>query len=401
MNNNKNNFFTFFCLYIAQQIPMSFFATIIPVIMRQEKFSLSAISSTVVLLKLPWILKFLWSPVVDRFNVTVKDYKRWIILSELVFAVFIFSVAFFDLLSGLYIIVALLVISSVASATQDIATDALATQAFDRKSKSMVNSMQSMGRFGGAMIGSGILLLFFERIGWGKMTPLLALFVILALVPFYFNRGLTINREHSVAKRVKMEDTFRFFTQRGISKQVGFLATFYISMIGIVAMLSPYLVDLGYDMKQISLIRGFFGPAVGVVASFSGGLIVRKIGHYYSRILFAVLGLITTLYFFLMSMNPHPQMLFLYIGVFLLWGTYAMATVLVYTLSMNRARKGKEGTDFTVQIVLAQLSGMLAVMLSGKIAHNYGYGKLFLFELGLACIALIYVLIFYRKKENQ
>ena len=35
------NLATFFCLYIAQTIPMSFFSTVIPVMMRQEDFSLS------------------------------------------------------------------------------------------------------------------------------------------------------------------------------------------------------------------------------------------------------------------------------------------------------------------------------------------------------------------------
>ena len=398
--NNKNNFFTFFSLYIAQQIPMSFFATIIPVIMRQEKFSLSTIGFTVALIKLPWILKFLWSPMVDRFNVTIKDYKRWIFFSESVFAVFIFAVAFFDLLTSFYTILILLMISFVASATQDIATDALATQAFDRKNKSMINSMQSMGHFGGAMIGGGVLLWFFERIGWGNITPFLALFVMVALLPLYLNRGLTINREQSVAKRVKPNDIFRFFTQGGgIGKQIGFLLLYYVSLIGTLAMISPYLVDLGYDTKQISLMRGFFGPAVGLIASFTGGLIIRKIGRYHSRILFAILILFTTFYFFLISTNPHPETQLLYIGILLLWGSYGMAAVLVYTLAMDYARKGREGTDFTIQTVIAQLSGIGIVSVSGKIAHNAGYSSLFLFELGLACLSLIYVLIVFRKKE--
>ncbi|MBP8011770.1 MAG: MFS transporter, partial [Parabacteroides sp.] len=61
---------TFFCLYIAQSIPMSFFSTVIPVMMRQENFSLASIG-LLQLIKLPWILKFLWSPLVDRNCVTV------------------------------------------------------------------------------------------------------------------------------------------------------------------------------------------------------------------------------------------------------------------------------------------------------------------------------------------
>ena len=79
------NLATFFCLYIAQTIPMSFFSTVIPVMMRQENFSLSAIG-LLQLIKLPWILKFLWSPMVDRHAVTTGDYKRWIFSSELIYA---------------------------------------------------------------------------------------------------------------------------------------------------------------------------------------------------------------------------------------------------------------------------------------------------------------------------
>ena len=89
----KNKIFnlgTFFCLYIAQTIPMSFFSTVIPVMMRQENFSLSAIG-LLQLIKLPWILKFLWSPMVDRHARTTGDYKRWIFSSELIYAVLILS----------------------------------------------------------------------------------------------------------------------------------------------------------------------------------------------------------------------------------------------------------------------------------------------------------------------
>ena len=95
------NLATFFCLYIAQTIPMSFFSTVIPVMMRQENFSLSAIG-LLQLIKLPWILKFLWSPMVDRHARTTGDYKRWIFSSELIYAVLIFAVAFLDFKTDFY-----------------------------------------------------------------------------------------------------------------------------------------------------------------------------------------------------------------------------------------------------------------------------------------------------------
>jgi predicted MFS family arabinose efflux permease len=378
---------------------MSFFSTVIPVIMRQENFSLTAIGA-LQLIKLPWILKFLWSPVIDRYNVTVNDYKRWIFSSELVYAVIIFSIAFLDFSASFNIILTLIIISFVASATQDIATDALAALSFSKKDKSMVNSMQSMGSFGGTMIGSGLLLLLFKQIGWNSLLPFLALFVIVALLPLYFNKRLVIHREQEKGKRAGMRDILHFFSQRGIGKQVGFLLLYYSSMIGTLAMMRPYLVDLGYDIKEIGKMSGFFGTATGLVASFCAGFIIRKIGRFHSRILFAILILFTTFYFYLISTNAHPEIQLLYIGILLLWGSYGMATVVVYTIAMDCVREGREGTDFTIQTVITHFSGICIAMLSGHVADKTGYSGLFLFEFGLACLSLIYILVAFRKERR-
>ena len=231
------NLATFFCLYIAQTIPMSFFSTVIPVMMRQENFSLSAIG-LLQLIKLPWILKFLWSPMVDRHAVTTGDYKRWIFSSELIYAGLIFAVAFLDFHTDFYTIVALIIISFVASATQDIATDALAVLAFSRKDKSLANSMQSMGSFGGSMIGGGVLLLLFKQIGWNGLLPCVALFVIAALLPLFFNKGIRIQPKEA-HERAKKADVIYFFARRSIWKQIGFLFLYYSGLIGTLAMLKP------------------------------------------------------------------------------------------------------------------------------------------------------------------
>jgi MFS family permease len=395
---NKKNTFTFFCLYIAQSIPMSFFSTVIPVLMRQENFTLTSIGF-LQLIKLPWIMKFLWSPVIDRYSTTVNDYKRWIFSSELVYALIILSVAFLNVTANFSTILTLIIISFVASATQDIATDALAVLSFKKRDKSMVNSMQAMGSFGGAMIGGGLLLLLFKQIGWNSLLPYLALFVIVALLPLLFNKGLAIKPKTEKTPRASMRDILHFFTQRGIGKQIGFLLLYYSAMIGTLAMMRPYLVDLGYDMKEIGKMSGFFGTATGLVASFCAGFIIRKLGRHHSRILFAIFIVFTTFYFYFISRNPHPEIQLLYVGILLLWGSYGMATVAVYTLAMDCVRKGREGTDFTIQTVIAQFSGICIAALSGHVADKTGYSGLFLFEFGLACASLIYVLVVFRKEK--
>lgn len=394
--------FTFFCLYIAQSIPMSFFSTVIPVIMRQQNFSLESIGM-LQLLKLPWILKFLWSPAVDRSTFRIGDFKRWIFSSELIYASIIFAVSFLDFQTTPYLIIGLVVLSFIASATQDIATDSLAVLSFSKKDKSLANSMQSMGNFAGAMIGGGILLLLYHKFGWGNLLPFLAVFVIIALIPLiFFRRGH--NQVIIKAKQEKKptpDDLLGFFKQKGIWKQVVFLFVYYAGLIGVLAMLKPMLVDYGYNMKEIGVMSGIVGTSIGCLASFGGGFIVRKIGRHSARILFAVFTLITTIYFCLLVSALPVNIATLHLGISLLWASYGMAVIVVYTTAMDCVRPGFEGTDFTIQTVITHLSGIIMGVSSGKIAAMITYKGLFVVEMCIAAISLAFILFAFKLKAPK
>ena len=67
---------------------------------------------------------------VDRHCVTVRDYKRTIITTELIYAVALLATGLINVRSEIMLVVILAFISMLASATQDIATDALAILSF-------------------------------------------------------------------------------------------------------------------------------------------------------------------------------------------------------------------------------------------------------------------------------
>ncbi|WP_418893581.1 MFS transporter [Limibacterium fermenti] len=392
--------FTFLCLYIAQTIPMSFFSTVLPVIMRQQQFPLEIIGM-LQLMKLPWVLKFVWSPAVDRTCFRLHDYKRWIFSAEIIYAGIILAVSFLDFHVTPWLIIGLIIASFIASATQDIATDALAVVSFGKKDKSMVNSMQSIGSFGGAMVGGGLLLLLYHRIGWASLLPYLALFVVLSLIPLFFFKEKHLEKPISKEKMPKPnpDDLFGFFKQKNIWKQVVFLFLYNAGIIGILAMLKPMLVDYGYSVRQIGIMSGIVGTSVGCIASFAGGFIVRKIGRRTARALFAFLVLLTAAYFYLLVAMLPVNTATLHFGISLLWGSYGLATIVVYTTSMDCVRKGYEGTDFTIQTVITHFSGMLMAIVAGKLAGMFGYGTLFLIETGIAFVSLSYLLIAFGRKK--
>lgn len=385
----------FFCLYIAQSIPSSFFATALQVMMREANYSLATIG-LLQLVKLPWVVKFLWSPLVDRHCLTGRDFRRCIVVSEIVYAIFIILAGHLNVTDNLYLIIFMVMLSLVASATQDIATDALAILMHTGRDKSMVNSMQSMGSFGGALIGSGVLLLVLHQFGWHMVTPFLGVFVLLMLIPLLRRKDLNIAQK-DVRQRARLTDFASFFVQRGIWRQIGFLLLYYASIIGILSMMRPWLVDLGYSMKEIGVMSGIIGTSSAFCASFGAGFIVRRIGIFTARILFACFILLTTLYFLGLVMLGTPTTAMLYGGIVLMWMSYGMATIVVYTSAMECVRPGREGTDFTVQTVLTHLSGIIMAGLSGAVADHFGYYGLFLAEVIIASISLVYIILLFRK----
>ncbi len=391
-----DKYFTLLSLYLAQSIPMSFFSTVVPVIMRMENYSLESIGY-LQLIKLPWIAKFLWAPIVDRNCKTPKQYRRWILLSELIYAMIIVGIGFFNLQTDFSTIIALMVIAFTASATQDIATDAFAILSLRKKERSLGNSMQSAGSFLGTLFGSGVLLIIYSTFGWTYLLFGLAGFVLLALLPVTFYKIKPNSEIQQQNNKVRLYEFVLFFKEASTIRHLVLLVLFYSGIIGVLTMVKPYLVDLGYSIKDIGFISGIWGTACGALMAIPAGLLIRKIGFGKAVYLFAFVNLLAATFFFVLTYTNHPLYL-VYLAICLLWSAYAMSSVFIYTISMAVVRSGREGTDFTIQIVLTHLSSLIIAVFSGKVADMINYRGLFAIEIVL-CVLVILLLPVIFKKE--
>lgn len=394
------NLFTFFSLYIAQSVPMSFFSAVLPILMRQGDYSLTAIA-LIKLIKIPWIVKFLWSPLVDRHTKVVMDYKRWIVISEILYALIILAVALLRLDTTPVLVIGLILLAFVMSATQDIATDALAARSFHPSDRGLINSMQSMGSFAGSMVGGGVLLVLFNRLGWHHLLPAVALFVLIALIPLLQNQNIQLQPSQGTTRpKAKPKDMLTFFTQKGIYKHIIFLVIFYTGIIGLLSNLRPMMVDFGYEMKDIGFMVGICGTSMGIVGSFLSGVGVKYIGRKWMRRVVSLL-IVGTSCFFLLTYKGGLLTAYaglIYVGIGLVWLTYGMASTLVYTTSMDLVRAGREGTDFTLQIVVTHLSSMIFSISCSRVADLYGYHGLFTTSLCLGVLTLLYIWFYNPKK---
>ncbi len=382
-------------LYLAQSIPMTFFSTVLPVIMRENGFSLTSIG-LLQLIKLPWLLKFLWAPLIDKSSSKINSYRKWIFVSELFYAITIFSIAFLGIETDFKLIIILLLFAFTASATQDIATDAFSYLILKKQERSIGGSVQTIGNFLGAVVGSGFLLVIYYYFGWKYLIISLSSFVLIALIPLFFFKPKQTKLPET--QKVSSKSIISFFKQKGIRYRTGFLLILYWGIIGNLSMLKPWLVDLGYDIKQIGIYSGIYGPLSGVFFAFITGVLISKYGKKKILRVILSLALVVSIYFYLLS-QTYLNYWLVQAGIIAIWGTYSMFTVFAYAYIMEQIRQGHEGTDFTLQIVLAHIGSLVIAVASGKFAHSFSYSGLFLAEIFVSLI-LIFVLPYLYKKST-
>lgn len=149
----------------------------LPVILRMQGLSLSQIGGFG-LLMLPWAIKFLWAPWVDR----IGNYRYWILSTQLLIVVLLFSIAF---LPTCWLFPVLFFVN-VLVATQDIATDGWAVKSLKNGSQHWGNTFQVIGSRLGFIVGGGGVLAILDFFEWKTTFLGLAVLVLLNTIPTFF-----------------------------------------------------------------------------------------------------------------------------------------------------------------------------------------------------------------------
>ena len=67
-----------------------------PTLLRQQNVAIESITSLTAILILPWILKFVWAPLVDSLRNEKRGYKFWIFISQFFMGLALVPLIFID-----------------------------------------------------------------------------------------------------------------------------------------------------------------------------------------------------------------------------------------------------------------------------------------------------------------
>jgi predicted MFS family arabinose efflux permease len=260
------------------------------------------------------------------------------------------------------------------AATQDVATDGLAVRILSPEERGPGNGIQVGGYYLGQILGGGVLLLVFGRLGWTPAILAMALVLALPLLPAAALREPRPDEER--ARRLEFGALGRFFLRPGQAAWVVVLVLYRTGEAMVITMVNPMLVDQGYSLERIGLLLGVAGSLASFGGATLGGLLIQHLGRKPSLVLF---GLLESLAItgFLVPASGRGGEAAVYVAAVTLALAGGMGTTALYTIMMDRCARRSGATDFTLQQSLAAMGPILAASLSGVSAAALGYGRHF------------------------
>lgn len=374
-------------LYLAQGLPYGFFTQALPVLLREQGLSLKAIGATS-LLYLPWALKFLWAPLVDRHG-TRRD---WLLPLQIVSVLAAAALSLVDLAGGLWVMLAALLLFNLLSATQDIATDGLAVKLLGARERGLGNGIQAGAYRVGMMLGGGLLLWVFARHGWSAMTLGMAAILALTVVPVLgMQEPDTPRPPHTALWRELAAGWSARLRRPGIPAFIGLICLYKLGDSMGAAMVGPFMHDAGMSKEQIAWIKGTLGSVTALTGAGLGALYAWRAGRR-SALLYCGLAQTASLIPYALAaagIGGHGMIVAACVAEHVLG---SMATVALFTLMMDASDPAHAGTDYTLLACALVLAQGAASILAGVVADAGGYTLLFALGLGvsgLGCLALV------------
>lgn len=281
-------------LYYGQGLPYVVVMTLAVVLYKNLGLDNAAIALYTSWLYLPWVIKPLWSPLVDLLRT-----KRWWIVSlQLVVGAALATVALTLPMAGfLQMSLAVFWLLAFASATHDIAADGFYLLALRQDQQAAFVGVRSLFYRVAMISGQGGLVYAAGRLAetggqvvlaWQLVFGALAvLFVLLAL----WHQALLPRpaADHAAAPGQGLwagfAETFRsFFRRRDIVRVLAFLLLFRLGEAQLVKLLTPFLLDdadrggLALSTSQVGLVYGTVGVSALTIGGLLGGWLISRHG---------------------------------------------------------------------------------------------------------------------------
>jgi len=389
------------CIFtgFASGMPLYLLISLVPAWLRTEGVGLKEIGFFA-LVGLPYTWKFLWSPLLDRYQLSLFSFRpglrrSWMLGTQLALLAAIAALGFFDPSSQLWPIAWLCLLIAFLSATQDIVLDAYRRQLLSDEELGMGSSIHvNAYRIAGLVPGS-LSLILADILPWQTVFIATSAFMLTGI-------GLTLSiREpaqaarHPTSLRSAVIDPFNeFFSRQGIKQACLILLFMLLYKLGdsmATALATPFYLDLGFTKTQIGLVAKNAALWPMIVGGILGGILMIRIGINRALWLFGLVQIISILGFAILARVGEGVWLlalaisFEYLGVGL--GTAAFVAFIARSTHPAFA-----ATQFALFTALTAVPRTVASSATGIIVEGMGWENFFYLCTALAIPGMLLLL---------
>lgn len=326
------------------------------------------------LVQLPWNLKFLWAPLLDRYPAPWPGRRRgWILLAQLVLVLSTAALAFLDPRASALKVAFVALVVTFWSATQDIAYDAYAVNVMAPEEQGVGNGAR-VATYRVAMYLSGaVAIAAADVLPWRTVVlALAALFLPAMALTLWAPEPASPGPPPGSLREAVLGPLVQFFRRPRALEVALFVLVFKMADNLAGALVSPFLLDVGFAKVQIGLAQKTIGLVCTIVGSLAGGTLTTAWGLNRALWIFAVAQGVTTLgYAAVAAVGPNVPLMYAAVAVETL--TAGMGTAAFLALLTRLTARRFSATQFALLSSLMGVSRTLMGPLAGVGAGTLGW----------------------------
>ena len=348
-------------------------------------------------LALAYSLKFLWSPIVDAFDVPILSRlvgrrRAWMIACQLLLAVAFVGCGLSDPATALFWTAAFTALAAFGAATQDVVVDGWRIDAAPSEMQGIMAAAYQLGyRIGMLAAGAGALYMA-QFVSWSAAYISMAALMLVGIAASILSPN--VDRPPDAAAPVRKRFNFAeavkaplmdLYARKGAAlfPILALVALYRVSDFLAGVMSNPLYVDLGFTKAQIASVAKIYGVWIGIVGAFVGGWCVAKLGIYRTMLLGACGQAISHgLFAWLATQGASVEALVFAISGDNFAQSFSGTVLIAYMSSLTGA--GFSATQYALLSSLYALPGKLAAGVSGFAVAAWGYPPFFMMTAAIA-----------------
>jgi PAT family beta-lactamase induction signal transducer AmpG len=366
----------------------------------QAWYTVSDVSITVIgflgLLGQPYVYKFLWAPVLDRFVIPLLGRRRgWILCMQIGIMAVIFLMSLQNPRYTPWLLASTGLLLALFSATQDIGINAYSTEVLHPEERGL-GAAFSIGGYRIAMLVSGsISLIMADRIGWQFTYQCMAVIMLIGIVGTLFAPEPKEPTHQPATLLHAISEPLKEFFSRDAAVAILLLVILYkLGDAFAISLSTTFLIrGLGFSQTDVGVVMKGIGLFASLLGVFVGGSLMMRIGLYASLFWFGILQAVSNLMFMVLAIVGKNTLLMIAV-VFIEQGCSGLGTAAFFAFLMSLCDKRYTATQFALLSALAAIGRVYVGPIAGIMVAHIGWVQFYWwsFIVGLPGLVLLRML---------